>query len=96
MVANGSYEEGAALKDGALAMVRKVLPRMDRDPRTWERVEGDLRLPAEADFLLVKIFFVPNYSGIQAGKNSTRYHQYRIQRRKYKSFPPKSNQEKKR
>lgn len=46
---------GASAPGGALAMARNSRLRLDRDPLTWQRVEAELRLPADADFLLVHV-----------------------------------------
>jgi len=45
----------ALTRDGALAMARNGRQHLDRDPLTWQRVETDLRLPADADFLLIHL-----------------------------------------
>lgn len=55
MVMSGAPLNGASLRDGALATVSKGMPQLDRDPRTWQRVESELRLPAEAEFLLIHV-----------------------------------------
>ena len=46
---------GASTPGGALAMARNSRLRLDRDPSTWQRVETELRLPADADFLLIHL-----------------------------------------
>ncbi|QDU26886.1 hypothetical protein ETAA8_19700 [Anatilimnocola aggregata] len=46
---------GAMQVNGALAMARQSCPRLDRDPRTWQHVEGSLQLPAETEFLLIHL-----------------------------------------
>ena len=55
MVMSGAPLNGASLRDGALATASKGMPQMDRDPRSWQRVESELRLPAEAEFLLIHV-----------------------------------------
>lgn len=46
---------GAVLANGSLAMARQSCPRMDRDPQSWQRVEGALKVPAETEFLLIHL-----------------------------------------
>lgn len=55
MVMSGEILNGASLRDGALATASKGLPQLDRDPRSWQRVESELRLPAVAEFLLIHL-----------------------------------------
>lgn len=55
MVMSGAPLNGASLRDGALATASKGMPQLDRDPRSWQRVESELRLPAEAEFLLIHV-----------------------------------------
>lgn len=57
MVLSGEFHatQGILLNDNLLAMACQGRSRLDRDPRTWERVECELRLPAEADFLLIHL-----------------------------------------
>lgn len=55
MVMSGAFLNGASLRDGALATASKGMPQLDRDPRSWQRVESELRLPAEAEFLLIHV-----------------------------------------
>jgi len=55
MVMSGELLNGASLRDGALATASKGLPQLDRDPRSWQRVESELRLPAVAEFLLIHL-----------------------------------------
>ena len=42
-------------RNDPLAMANKSLRDLDRDPATWERIGVELRLPPEADFLLVRL-----------------------------------------
>lgn len=44
-----------SLANEALAMARKILSQPDRDPRTWQKVEGELRLPPDTEFLLIHL-----------------------------------------
>lgn len=46
---------GAVLANSSLAMTRQACPRMDRDPKTWQSVDGKMQLPMETDFLLIHI-----------------------------------------
>ncbi len=46
---------GALLANGSLAMTRQSCPLMDRDPATWQPLEGAMLLPAETEFLLIHI-----------------------------------------
>lgn len=55
MAANLSAPGNPGVPDEALAMTRKSLQRMDRDPLTWEKVEGELRLPPDTEFLLIHL-----------------------------------------
>ncbi|MEO6750391.1 MAG: hypothetical protein ABIP85_01310, partial [Chthoniobacteraceae bacterium] len=38
-----------------LAVAKAGGMRLDRDPATWQRVTGDLRLPVNADFIMAHI-----------------------------------------
>jgi len=51
---NGSTRHGAELTD-SLAMARNSRVMLDRDPKTWQRSNVELRLPPNTDFLLVHI-----------------------------------------
>jgi uncharacterized protein YnzC (UPF0291/DUF896 family) len=55
MVMSGEILNGDSLRDGGLAMASEGMPQLDRDPRSWQRVESELRLPAEAEFLLIHV-----------------------------------------
>lgn len=55
MVMSGAPLNGASLRDGALATASKGMPQLDRDPRSWQRVESELRLPAVVEFLLIHV-----------------------------------------
>ncbi|MFM9954361.1 MAG: hypothetical protein ACKVVO_09915 [Opitutaceae bacterium] len=46
---------GSALTNDALAMARSSRTQMDRDPSTWQRLTTELRLPANAEFLAVRL-----------------------------------------
>lgn len=55
MAANLAVPGNPGLPDEALAMTRKSLQRMDCDPLTWQKVEGELRLPPDTEFLLIHL-----------------------------------------
>ncbi len=55
MVMSGALLNGDSLRDGALATASKAMPQLDRDPRYWQRVESELRLPAVVEFLLIHV-----------------------------------------
>lgn len=55
MASNLSAPGNPGVPDEALAMTRKSLQRMDRDPLTWQKVEGELRLPSDTEFLLIHL-----------------------------------------
>lgn len=55
MVADGTHHNDIALTNGSLAMGRKSLPNLDRDPRTWQKFDCELRLPPDTEFLLIRI-----------------------------------------
>jgi hypothetical protein len=46
---------GSALTNDALAMARSSRTQMDRDRSTWQRLTTELRLPANAEFLVVRL-----------------------------------------
>jgi hypothetical protein len=54
--------------NGSLATARKRLPALDRDPATWQRVEEELRVPAETDFLLIHLVVI---NATRGGKRIT-------------------------
>jgi hypothetical protein len=55
MAMNRASLADAMNANGSLAMARKRLPAMDRDPHTWQKVEEELRLPPETEFLVVHL-----------------------------------------
>ncbi|CAN5769753.1 hypothetical protein BH11VER1_BH11VER1_10390 [soil metagenome] len=55
MVADGTAHNDIELANGSLAMSREWLPNLDHDPATWQKVESELRLPSNTDFLLIHI-----------------------------------------
>jgi hypothetical protein len=46
---------GSTLTNEALAMSRSGRTQLDRDPATWQRVTSELRLPPNAEFLVVRL-----------------------------------------
>jgi len=43
----------------AVAMVRKSIARLDDQPQTWEKLQAELRLPAETEFLVIHLGMKP-------------------------------------
>jgi len=52
---NGSTRVGETLLTDCLAMARNSRLKVDRDPATWQRLNAELRLPPNADFILIRI-----------------------------------------
>ena len=46
---------GETLLVDCLAMARNSRLKVDRDPATWQRLNAELRLPPNADFILIRI-----------------------------------------
>lgn len=46
---------GSTLTNEALAMARSSRARLDRERSTWQRVTTELRLPADAEFLVLRL-----------------------------------------
>lgn len=46
---------GSTLTNEALAMARSSRTKLDRDPASWQRLTTELRLPANAEFLVVRL-----------------------------------------
>lgn len=46
---------GSTLSNDALAMARSSSTQLDRDPATWQRLTTELRLPGNAEFLVVRL-----------------------------------------
>jgi hypothetical protein len=44
-----------AIHSNSLAMVRDRRMKLDRDPATWQRVDAELRLPPDTEFLLIRL-----------------------------------------
>ena len=55
MATNGSMRSDNALQTDSLAYARANRLFLDRRPETWQRLAGELRLPPNSDFLLVRI-----------------------------------------
>jgi len=52
---NGSTRIGEKLLTDCLAMARNGHLKLDRDPATWQRLNAELRLPPNADFIFIRI-----------------------------------------
>ncbi len=52
---NGSLRIGNTRNERNLAVASTGRIKLDRNPATWQRAAGDLRLPADTDFLLIHI-----------------------------------------
>ena len=52
---NGSTRIGETLLTDCLAMARNSRLKVDRDPVTWQRLNAELRLPSNVDFILIRI-----------------------------------------
>ena len=52
---SGPKRIGTALTADSLAMARSSRTRLDRDPATWQRLTTELRLPANTDYLVVRL-----------------------------------------
>ena len=52
---NGSLRIGNTLNERNLAVASTGRIKLDRNPATWQHAAGDLRLPADTDFLLIHI-----------------------------------------
>lgn len=46
---------GTTLTNDALAMARSSSTQLDRDPASWQRLNTELRLPGNAEFLVVRL-----------------------------------------
>ena len=53
--------------EGCLAVARAGKLKLDRNPATWQRLTSDLRLPANAEFLMIQIT-IPSKRGEQVQK----------------------------
>lgn len=54
---------GTTLTNESLAMARSSRTLLDRDPATWQRVTTELRLPANAEFLVVRLHISQTFDG---------------------------------
>lgn len=52
-VSNGSLQDASKLYHRSLAAAIGRSPKIDANPRTWQKVSTELRLPPDADFALV-------------------------------------------
>jgi hypothetical protein len=46
---------GSALTTDSIAMARSSRTKLDRDPATWQRLATELRLPANAEYLVIRL-----------------------------------------
>ncbi|MCC9608624.1 hypothetical protein LOC68_09335 [Blastopirellula sp. JC732] len=60
LLADGKQYEAQILDEYALATARQNLP-LDNDPRTWEKAQTELRLPAKTDFVLIHVGITYGY-----------------------------------
>lgn len=66
-VEDGTLAGGTTLLDRALAITQRSRQELDRDPATWQRLSTELRLPANTDFLLLRIAVAHSGSTRRAG-----------------------------
>ena len=52
---------GTALESEANAMARSSRTKLDRDPASWQRLTTEMRLPANAEFLVVRLHINQNF-----------------------------------
>jgi hypothetical protein len=52
---DASSRLAATLTNESLAMARQNRMSLDRDPRTWQKMQGELRLPVNTDFVLIRL-----------------------------------------
>lgn len=52
---------GTALESEANAMARSNRTKLDRDPATWQRLTTEMRLPANTEFLVVRLHINQNF-----------------------------------
>jgi hypothetical protein len=65
MMATGTPHSDIALTNGSLAMARQGLSHLDRDPNTWEKLANGMRLPANTEFLMIRIGMFQSGKGKQ-------------------------------
>jgi len=54
-VPDGASYIGTALENDASAMVRSSRTKLDRDPAHWQRLTTEMRLPANTEFIVVRL-----------------------------------------
>jgi hypothetical protein len=59
---NQAHPMDSRLSQEAIAKVRKSISQLDSNPDTWEKLLAEMRLPAEADFLVIHIGMKPTPS----------------------------------
>jgi hypothetical protein len=55
---------GTALTADAIAMARSSRTKLDHDPSTWQRLTTELRLPANAEFLVVRLHITQSFDSV--------------------------------
>ncbi len=65
-VNDGTLNQGTALLDRALAVTRRSKQELDRDTASWQQLVTELRLPANTEFLLLRIAIAHSGSARQA------------------------------
>ncbi|MEK0446482.1 MAG: hypothetical protein RLZZ399_1803 [Verrucomicrobiota bacterium] len=59
---NQAHPMDSRLSQEAIAKVRKSISQLDANPDTWEKLLAEMRLPAEADFLVIHLGMKPTPS----------------------------------
>ena len=52
---------GTALESDANAMARSSRTKLDRDPSSWQRLTTEMRLPANSEFLVVRLHITQSF-----------------------------------
>ncbi len=52
---------GTALENDANAMARSSRTKLDRDPSSWQRLNTEIRLPANTEFLVVRLHITQSF-----------------------------------
>ncbi len=58
---SGPKRIGTALMSDSLAMARSSRTRLDRAPATWQRLTTELRVPANTDYLVVRLHITQGF-----------------------------------
>jgi hypothetical protein len=54
-IGSGSLKLVGSLSRESLAMATSSEVTLDNDPRSWQRVSGELRLPPETDYVMIRV-----------------------------------------